>query len=453
MPQGTLADLVSAAIHRATGKVTVVTAKSISDWECGWYTWPSKDVRLALCAILGARTPEELGFYKRRTPSAQRSLSLLELASGDRQAFEALSIPGGRSFTGVEVAAQRSTAEITGHGWLMVDPPDDQLEALNRLDRRSLLIATDPNNQHYVADGRRIASRSDLRAGPQPMAAANVLDDLTVGIIWAITNADTALLADDAQLETSQRRLFRYHGRTASTVTLDEVPHLNPVARHWLGSRFCAQHIARNLKLLWYPPFFWTRDQRGEEATSWLIWSHKFEYLQRTARRFAIMRRGFCIPESEVRASPAYERVMLLLAMSLMEAFGITVELTTDPSFGEVEGFVLASKAIVADWLRGPGLWYVDFCAPKPAYGEIDEHLAAESVIAQPTSGGRLQALAEYLNVPWGWFHARCMELAAAGVDGIAHPRSRLLSTKGLDTAIRYVAYINNLEGVHLARR
>jgi hypothetical protein len=151
---------------------------------------------------------------------------------------------------------------------------------------------------------------------------------------------------------------------------------------------------------------------------AWLIWTHKFEYLQRTVRRFVIMRRGFCIPESEVSASPTYERVMLLLAMSLMEAFGITVELTTEPS-----------------------------------YGEIDEHLGAESVIAQPTSAGRLQALAEYLNVPWGWFHARCRELAAAGVDGIAHPRSRLLSTKGLDTAIRYVAYINNLKGVHLARR
>src|SRR5687767_3347046 len=67
MTQGALADQVNAEIHRATGDVTVITAKSISDWERGWYTWPSADVRAALCQILGASDPAELGFYKRRT--------------------------------------------------------------------------------------------------------------------------------------------------------------------------------------------------------------------------------------------------------------------------------------------------------------------------------------------------------------------------------------------------
>jgi hypothetical protein len=37
----------------------------------------------------------------------------------------------------------------------------------------------------------------------------------------------------------------------------------------------------------------------------------------------------------------------------------------------------------------------------------------------------------------------RCRELAAVGIDGLAHPRSRLLSTEGLMTALRYVAYLN----------
>ena len=87
------------------------------------------------------------------------------------------------------------------------------------------------------------------------------------------------------------------------------------------------------------------------------------------------------------------------------------------------------------------------------AYRDLDGYLAAESLIAQPTSARRLEALASYLNVPWPWFRRRCEELALAGVDDIAHPRSRLLSTRGLNTAVRYVAYIDSLEGHDLARR
>lgn len=139
-----------------------------------------------------------------------------------------------------------------------------------------------------------------------------------------------------------------------------------------------------------------------------------------------------------------------------MEAFGISVQISSEPELADVEGFVVANEAIVADWLRGSGLWYVDVGAPasrRTAYREIDDHLAAESVTDRATPAERLEVIAEYLNVPWEWFRTRCQELAVAGVDDIAHPRSRLLSTRGLNTAIRYVAYIDTLEGAELARR
>jgi hypothetical protein len=42
------------------------------------------------------------------------------------------------------------------------------------------------------------------------------------------------------------------------------------------------------------------------------------------------MRRGFCIPEHVVRSSARYERVLLLLAMALMESCGI--EFRSSPS-------------------------------------------------------------------------------------------------------------------------
>jgi hypothetical protein len=338
----------------------------------------------------------------------------------------------------------------------MVEPGKELTDSLRRLDRRSMMLAIDRDHQYYVSDGRRFVDRAGRRTGPQPVSSANVIDDLTVGIIWATNNADSALLADDAQLVRSQTRLAQYEKRSASEAALSEVPVLNALASQWLGSRFCARHIIRHLGRLSGQPLFWTREQRGEDAASWLLWTHKFEYLRRTSRWFSGMRRGFCIPQEEVSASPRYERVMLLLAMALMEAFGITAELSPEPEHGKVEGFVFASEAIVANWLGGSGLWYVDASAPptrRSTYRDIAGHLAADSLIVQPTPARRLEALACYLGVPWQWFRRRCEELAIAGVDDIAHPRSRLLSTRGLNTAIRYVAYIDTLQGADLARR
>jgi hypothetical protein len=283
-----------------------------------------------------------------------------------------------------------------------------------------------------------------------------VLDDLTVGIIWAAMNTDVALLADDAQLTNSQARLARYEGRRTSEVPLTEAPTLNAVAAQWLGSRFCARHIARNLDRLSGQPFFWTRESRGEEATAWLLWRHKFEYLRRTSRRFPDARRGFYISEADVAESPTYERVLLLLAAALMEAFGITLQLSAEPEHAQVEGFVLGDEAIVANWLGGPELWSVDASAPpsrRSVFRDVVGQVSAASLIAQVSSKRRLQMLAAYLKVPWAWFQRRCEELAVAGVDDLARPRNRLLSTSGLNTAIRYVAYIDDLEGAELACR
>jgi hypothetical protein len=457
MSQGKLADLVSAEIYHATGTKVLITAKAISDWECGWYTWPSADVRQALCQILGKSDPSELGFYRRRITARQvpAPISLLDLIGGSPQVeSETLRLPAGRSYSGVDVGAHYCQVELPGQGWLMVDPDRDA--PLNRPDRRSFVIVVDQEYRRYVADGRRFVDRGRRRAGPQPISSAAILDDLTAGIIWATTNTDVALLADDGHLTASQVRLAHYEGRSTSEVPLTEVPTLNTVAGQWLGSRFCARHITRNLNRLSEEPFFWTRESRGEEAASWLLWHHKFEYLRRTARWFPGMRRGFCISETDVAESPRYERVLLLLAAALMEAFGITVELSSDPEHASVEGFVLGDDAIVANWLGGSGLWYVDANVPasrRSTYRDLAGQLSVNSLIARETPERRLRAMASYLNVPWPWFKRRCEELAAAGVDDIAHPRSRLLSTRGLNTAIRYVAYIDDLQGAELAHR
>ncbi|TCO28090.1 hypothetical protein EV652_10672 [Kribbella steppae] len=278
------------------------------------------------------------------------------------------------------------------------------------------------------------------------MPTAYRLDDLTIAIVWAVANIDSAILADDSRLHSYQQSLSQYEESSASSATLSEVPKLNNVARQWLGSEFCARHIIRHLSRLTTEPFFWSREQRGEEAAAWLLWSHKLSYLRHTSTRYPKMRRGFCIPEHEVRSSARYERVLLLLAVALMEACGIEAQVVSEADLGEIEGFVLADDLIVANWLRGAGLWYVDTDAPSSrwaTYRDVSNHTASKSVIDQPTSAGRIEALAAYLDVPWAWLATRCRELAAEGVDGLVHPRSRLLSTDGLMTAVRYVAYLN----------
>jgi hypothetical protein len=62
------------------------------------------------------------------------------------------------------------------------------------------------------------------------------------------------------------------------------VPALNAVAGQWVGSRFCARDITRNLNRVTGQPFFWTREKRGEEAASWLFWRQKLEYLRQERR-------------------------------------------------------------------------------------------------------------------------------------------------------------------------
>lgn len=44
----------------------------------------------------------------------------------------------------------------------------------------------------------------------------------------------------------------------------------------WLGSRFCAGHILRHTDTLTDIPAFWTREQRGEEASTSLLFAHKY---------------------------------------------------------------------------------------------------------------------------------------------------------------------------------
>jgi hypothetical protein len=359
-------------------------------------------------------------------------------------------LPGGRSMLGSQLSLQVHPARVEG-GRVIVSVPDQRRaeEFLARPHRGLLVGAVDTGgaSRFYVLDGRAARAKLTRNAGVCEVAApaAYELDDLTYGILWAVSNYDDALQADDQALSETRSDLRAYERLSASAVSREAAPGLNTVAHMWLGSDFCARHILRALPDLPTLPAFWTREQRGEEASAWLIFDHKFPYLRETTKALgSTSTRAFCIPEDVVRSSPRYERILLFLAVALMESLGIHAQFTTDPAYEAVEGFVVApdKEAVIANWVRGEGMWHVDVTARASVVREFTiaaRDVDTDSITAAPTPAGRLRALAQYLELPWSWLIERCGQLAQHGSSGLIQSRSRLVSAAGIDAACAYV--------------
>ncbi len=359
-------------------------------------------------------------------------------------------LPDGKSMLGSNVPLQLHPARVEGSRALVSIP--DQRRANSFLDRpgRGLLVGAagdDDSPQFYVLDGRNARSRLKRDSGIHEVTAplAYELDDLTFGILWAVANYDDALQADDQALNETRTDLERYDRLSSSAVSREAAPGLNAVAHMWLGSDFCARHILKALPDLPEVPAFWTREQRGEEASAWLLFDHKYPYLQATTRALGgPSTRAFCVPESVVHTSPRHERILLFLAVALMESLGIHAQFTSDASYEAVEGFVVSpnKEAIIANWVRGDGMWHVDVTGRSAVVREFTNaagDVGAESLLEAPTAPERLRALANYLDLPWAWLVRRCGQLGKYGTAGLIQSRSRLVSAAGLDAACAYV--------------
>ncbi|MGW1620960.1 helix-turn-helix domain-containing protein [Streptomyces sp. NPDC002172] len=359
-------------------------------------------------------------------------------------------LPGGRSMLGSQLSLQVHPARIEGSR-VIVSVPDQQRvdEFLARPHRGLLVGAVDTGgaSRFYALDGRAARTKITRASGAYEVTAptAYELDDLTYSLLWAVSNYDDALQADDQALAETRSDLKAYERLSASAVSREAAPGLNTVAHMWLGSDFCARHILRALPELPALPAFWTREQRGEEASAWLIFDHKFPYLRETTKALgSTSTRAFCIPEDVVRSSPRYERILLFLAVALMESLGIHAQFTADPAYEAVEGFVVApdKEAVIANWVRGEGMWHVDVTARSSVVREFTiaaRDVNADSFTAAPTPSGRLRALAHYLDLPWSWLIERCGQLARYGSSGLVQSRSRLVSAAGIDAACAYV--------------
>jgi hypothetical protein len=356
-------------------------------------------------------------------------------------------MPAGRTVEGAAASVQLHPARLV-HGRLMVDISDaGRWRQFSRSPGRGLLIGVNPaaeGPRFYAADTHGIRwAAGKHRAVALPDAYE--LDDLTFGILWATASLDDGLQVDDHELSISRGELAAYESLVSSAVSREAVPGLTAVSQMWLGSDFCARHILRRVDELPSQPVFWTREQHGEEASTWLLFDHKFTYLRRLKERAAGARltRTFCIPESVVADSPQHERILLFLAAALMESCDIEVRLTSDPAYADVDGFVLAGRrAIVANWVRSDGMWRVDTTDRRSTiaeYVDVTGDVGTHSRIEAATSAGRLQALAGYLNLDFAWLRGRCGALGRHGAAGLARPRSRLVSTAGVDAACSYL--------------
>jgi hypothetical protein len=302
-----------------------------------------------------------------------------------------------------------------------------------------------------LREARREIGQAD--GGPSAVAIPQAceLDDLTYGVIWALVNLDDALLADDQALDERRRELRSYEQLPRSAVGRQTAADLTSVARMWLGSNFCARHILRNLVLPRELPVFWTREQTGEEACTWLLFRHKHDYLKRIGSHFAgspdPLIRGFCIPEAAVKASARWERILLFLSVALMESLGIRVKICAEPEYADVDGFVLlpGERAIIATWVRADDIWHVAATARSAIlrdFSEVTGHVTAHSVTEADAPARRLRELAGYLGLDWAWLWRRCAGLGEVGVARLVRPRSRLLSTAGADAALRYAGAV-----------
>ncbi|EGX61909.1 XRE family transcriptional regulator [Streptomyces zinciresistens K42] len=334
-----------------------------------------------------------------------------------------------------------------------IEASDPALHQFLRPARRGMLVGVaeqGDDTQLYVIDAANARRALTVSSDAEMLAlpAAHLLDDLTYGLLWSLVQLDDGLLADDLALAEEQEALDTYLSLPRSAPSRVALPDLTTAGAQWLGSAFCARHIVRRLDGVTTSPVFWTREQTGEQAAPWLWFRHKADYLKTLAAQYTDaatpMVRVFCVPEAEVTRSSRYERILLLLAIALMELHGIKVDVLADPEYSEVDGFALvpSQRAAVANWVRTEAIWAADTVTHRPAlraYHEAFREARAHSVATGPDPEARLRTLAGFLDIPWPWLVRRCRELSECGTASIVRPRSRHLSVSALDDVFQFL--------------
>ncbi|MFD7853358.1 hypothetical protein ACFV6B_03550 [Streptomyces microflavus] len=438
-------------------------------WSSGtWFGRPRGEAAELLERMLGhpvdvlfspapgaTETASAVASVAMRVGSRWPTSSMLLPAGGPAGTWE---ISGRNLLDGTTAAVHMLSVIKQGEGVYLEDLGEDgrhDLEGFLRPARRGFILGVEERRgdlDMYVQEttSARRSGRPARNPAPSPsIPSAYLLDDLTYGIVWALTQLDDGLLADDQVLDGERHLISTYLSmpRSAPSKLLVD---LTASGSSWMGSAFCARHVEQELTDAKEPPVFWTREQSGEEAAPWLFFKHKIEYL-RTMMRYQSLSsqtvRVFCLPEESIGQMARYERVLLVLAIALMERLGIRVRVIPHPEYSEVDGVALVPghRAVVANWVRVPGgaMWAA---GTTTARGELRTYASAfadaegnDVLSGAPNSAGRLQLLSGYLGVDWDWLTARCQSLGEYGVAGLVRPRSRLLTVSALDETLMHL--------------
>jgi hypothetical protein len=356
-------------------------------------------------------------------------------------------LDGQRFFDGTSVAVQLYEAAEQDGRVVIGAHHHAHIRAFTRATRRALLLGTLGDDGLYALDAAHARRQLAVTAETMPISTPYKIDDLTYGLLWAMLNLDDSLLANDHVLHAEQQTLEPLWAQRRSAVARSAVPELTNVGSAWLGMYFCAEHIIRRLDEGSSPPVFWTPVRTGEEAAVWLFfasWTQFRHALQeRLADGAAAPERVFCIPEAEAGASQRYERILLWLAVAMMERDGQTIWVCAEPEYKRIDGFVLVPgrRVISANWLGAEGIWHVDTTdslADVSAYAQVVDHARSQSVTKGDSSEERLRSLARHLDLDWSWLVRRCRELGAYGIAGMLRPRSRLISVEELERVLRF---------------
>jgi hypothetical protein len=56
---------------------------------------------------------------------------------------------------------------------------------------------------------------------------------------------------------------------------------------------------------------------------------------------------------------PLWERILLFLAVAMMESLGISVKISAEPDLADADGFMLlpGKRAVIATWVRAEEIW------------------------------------------------------------------------------------------------
>ena len=464
-------------LARQTGNrrlATVSLGRTTFDrWSSGsWYGRPRGEAAQILERMFGhpvdilfspapyaSESPVAAGAVATRIAARWPTSTMLIPAGGPVGTWE---IAGRHRLDGTSAAVHLLPAVRQGQAVNADDLGHDGQHALEeflRPARRGFVVGVEKRRGDldlYVREAVRGRRRDQpgLRAGEfMPIPSAYLLDDLTYAVIWALTQLDDGLLADDQVLDGERHLISTYLSlpRSAPSQLLVD---LSAAGSSWMGSAFCAQHIQQELTDAAEVPIFWTREQSGEEAAPWLFFKHKIDYLQALTRFHSASAqtvRVFCLPEGEIERSERYERVLLLLAIALMERFGIRVRVIPKPEYSDVDGVALVpgERAVVANWVRAPGgaLWAAGSTSARGdlrTYAEAFADAQGDDVLSgMADSASRLRALSGYLGLDWGWFTSRCRALGEYGVAGLVRPRSRLLTVSALDETLLFLGRLS----------